>query len=268
MSAGNDHFPFVEPDPVRSSPQGGEGTVRESFRRIPMETEQGDFPVPAAGEGDPVAIDGRDPVASGRGKVGDGAPAVVRIDQQETVVHRIHQEAVVQEGDALGLTGRMGAVVADQTRFCAGKIVPGESAIGPDHRHVVLPVVFGEGVSIHLSAVQVAERKTDLRGIGNVEDPQNSAPASAGGKAAVVGKITQVAYVVRLESSDNSDRFVAVSMDAFSDAVRKIGVPTKASEAFFQTKVRNMIVISNVPSLRGGKSRKRANGSLKVAEYG
>ena len=76
---------------------------------------------------------------------------------------------------------------------------------------------------------------------------------TADNSAAVVGKIAQVAYVVRLEGSDNSERFVAVSMDAFSDAVRKIGVPTKASEAFFQTRVRNMIVISNVPGLRGGK---------------
>ncbi len=71
--------------------------------------------------------------------------------------------------------------------------------------------------------------------------------------AAVTAKISQVAYLVRLEDANGNVRFVCASMDAFSPEAARLGVPTKASGAVFQTKVSNLAVISNVAGVRTGK---------------
>ena len=41
-------------------------------------------------------------------------------------------------------------------------------------------------------------------------------------------------------------------MDPFTDDVKKIGVPTKASGAFFATRVKNLQIVSNAPNLKSG----------------
>lgn len=63
---------------------------------------------------------------------------------------------------------------------------------------------------------------------------------------------SRIAYFLELTDSDERSSYIFVSMDAFTDDVRKIGVPVFASHATFQTKVKNMNVRSNVPGIISG----------------
>jgi len=62
----------------------------------------------------------------------------------------------------------------------------------------------------------------------------------------------RIAYFVELQVNDDETRWVYVSMDAFTDDLGKIGVPTVASKAVFQQNVANMNVLSNVKQLVSG----------------
>jgi hypothetical protein len=57
---------------------------------------------------------------------------------------------------------------------------------------------------------------------------------------------TRIAYFMHLESVKFGSQCVWVSMDAFTDNVQTIGVPTFSSNAKFQVEVKNMNVVSNV----------------------
>jgi sialate O-acetylesterase len=67
------------------------------------------------------------------------------------------------------------------------------------------------------------------------------------------GKIQQpfdrIAYFLELQEADGNTQYLYVSMDAFTDALDKIGVPTVASGAHFQQNVANMNVYSNVKGI-------------------
>jgi sialate O-acetylesterase len=59
----------------------------------------------------------------------------------------------------------------------------------------------------------------------------------------------RIAYFLELEGPDRNTQYVYVSMDAFTDALDKIGVPTVKSGAHFQQNVANMNVYSNVKGI-------------------
>jgi sialate O-acetylesterase len=61
-----------------------------------------------------------------------------------------------------------------------------------------------------------------------------------------IGAFTRIVYFLHLESVKFGSQCVWVSMDAFTDNVQKIGVPTYQSNAVFQEEVYNMNVVSNV----------------------
>jgi len=67
------------------------------------------------------------------------------------------------------------------------------------------------------------------------------------------GKIHQpfdrIAYFLELQGADKNKQYVYVSIDAFTDALDKIGVPTAQSGARFQRNVANMNVYSNVKGI-------------------
>ena len=69
-------------------------------------------------------------------------------------------------------------------------------------------------------------------------------------------KITQpfdrIAYFLEVQGADRNVQYVYVSMDAFTDALGKIGVPTVKSGAKFQQNVANMNVYSNVKGIVTG----------------
>jgi sialate O-acetylesterase len=59
----------------------------------------------------------------------------------------------------------------------------------------------------------------------------------------------RIAYFLELQGADKSTQYLYVSMDAFTDALDKIGVPTVSSGARFQQNVANMNVYSNVKGI-------------------
>ena len=90
-------------------------------------------------------------------------------------------------------------------------------------------------------------------------------------KADITGEIEKIAYALVLNNKD----YVFVSMDPFTKDLNKIGVPTAATKAVFQQKLKNMFVKSNVKGVTNGEfpdggniefwsSNYRANNTSKI----
>jgi len=71
-------------------------------------------------------------------------------------------------------------------------------------------------------------------------------------RARIAGPIDRVAYFLELRKQGEPTQWVYVSMDAFSTDLTKLGVPTLASQAKFQTRVAHMTVLSSNPQLKSG----------------
>ncbi len=86
------------------------------------------------------------------------------------------------------------------------------------------------------------------------------------------GKIHQpfdrVAYFLELQGADHDTRYVYVSMDAFTDKLGEIGVPTFASGARFQQDVANLDVYSNVKGIVTGTNLTGGNIEFWPDNYG
>jgi len=70
--------------------------------------------------------------------------------------------------------------------------------------------------------------------------------------AEMPGRIKRVAYFLLLIKPDGSQTYVFTAMDSFVKNFGRIGVPTKGSGAWFQIKVKNLMVKSNVPGVANG----------------
>ncbi|WP_193213775.1 GDSL-type esterase/lipase family protein [Luteolibacter marinus] len=69
---------------------------------------------------------------------------------------------------------------------------------------------------------------------------------------AAIGPFDRVAYYLELQSANGQLKYLWASMDAFTDNVNQIGVPTHASGAVFQESVANLNVVSNVAGVTTG----------------
>jgi sialate O-acetylesterase len=78
----------------------------------------------------------------------------------------------------------------------------------------------------------------------------------------------RIAYFLELQSADKNTQYLYVSMDAFTDALDKIGVPTAKSGAFFQRNVANMNVYSNVKGVVAGTGLAGGNIEFWPNNYG
>ena len=78
----------------------------------------------------------------------------------------------------------------------------------------------------------------------------------------------RIAYCLELQRTDGSAEYVYVSMDAFTDALDKIGVPTLKSGARFQRNVSNMNVYSNVKGIVTGTGLAGGNLEFWPDNYG
>jgi sialate O-acetylesterase len=67
-------------------------------------------------------------------------------------------------------------------------------------------------------------------------------------KAEITGEIEKIGYALFLNKND----YIFVAMDAFTQDLNKIGVPTASSQAVFQQNVRNLMVKSNVKGIQNG----------------
>ncbi len=78
----------------------------------------------------------------------------------------------------------------------------------------------------------------------------------------------RVAYFLELQGADRNTQYVYVSMDAFTDSLDKIGVPTAKSGARFQQNVANMNVYSNVKGIVTRNGIKAGNLEFWPNNYG
>lgn len=78
----------------------------------------------------------------------------------------------------------------------------------------------------------------------------------------------RVAYSLELEDTNDAPQFVFVSMDAFTDDLSKIGVPTATSHAHFQQNVESLDVFSNVRGITTGTNLPGGNIEFWPNNYG
>ncbi len=78
------------------------------------------------------------------------------------------------------------------------------------------------------------------------------------------GQIEQIAYFLLLNDKD----YVFVSMDPFTQDLKQVGVPTKDSGAFFQTKINNLFVKSNMDDIKNGHFPEGGNIEFWPSNYG
>jgi sialate O-acetylesterase len=86
--------------------------------------------------------------------------------------------------------------------------------------------------------------------------------------AAFTGSFDRVAYFLELQKSGEETKYVFVSMDAFTDDVKMIGVPTLASKATFQRDVDNLNVLSNDDTIAVGERLSGGNIEFWPNNYG
>jgi hypothetical protein len=118
----------------------------------------------------------------------------------------------------------------------------------------------GQVVEIEQNASTNVSEIGDYTQIYQLNIPNDAAfgatgtPAYSVNNSATVfpGGINRLGYYLELDNGSGS-QWVWVSMNAFTQDLTKIGVPTRASEAFWQQIVNNMNVESNVPGLVTGQ---------------
>jgi sialate O-acetylesterase len=74
-----------------------------------------------------------------------------------------------------------------------------------------------------------------------------------------IAAFSRVAYYLELQPSGGPLDFIWVSMDAFTNNVNRIGVPTVSSGGIFQQNVANMNVLSSVASIVNGTNIQTGN---------
>jgi len=90
----------------------------------------------------------------------------------------------------------------------------------------------------------------------------------ADARAGITGGFDRIAYLLELEAADGIAEYVWVSLDAFTDDLGKIGVPTAASGASFAVDVTKMNVASNVEGLVTGNGLRSGNIEFWPNNYG
>jgi sialate O-acetylesterase len=86
--------------------------------------------------------------------------------------------------------------------------------------------------------------------------------------ATISKSFDRIAYCLELQGTDANTEYVYVSMDAFTDALDKIGVPTARSGARFQQNVSNLNVYSNVKGIVTGTGLTGGNLEFWPNNYG
>jgi sialate O-acetylesterase len=78
----------------------------------------------------------------------------------------------------------------------------------------------------------------------------------------------RIAYFLELQSADGNSQYLYASMDAFTDSLKKIAVPTLRSGARFQQPVSNLTVYSNVKGIVTGSDLAGGNLEFWPSNYG
>ncbi len=128
------------------------------------------------------------------------------------------------------------------------------------------------------SAPQPLEALTPLargyRTVYRIDIPEspayNDAPIeyAVNESAEITGLFDRVAYCLELQKPNEAPQFVFVSMDAFTQEIAKIGVPTLASGAIHQRDVARLAVASNVDGVPTGEDLGTGNLEFWYCNYG
>ena len=81
----------------------------------------------------------------------------------------------------------------------------------------------------------------------------------ADNRAKIRGAFDRVAYFIELQAANGDTQYLYTSMDAFTDSLDKIGVPTASSGARFQQNVTGLNVYSNVRGIVAGTNLSGGN---------
>ena len=84
-------------------------------------------------------------------------------------------------------------------------------------------------------------------------------PYAVDNHLAVTGEVDRIAYYLELQAPGGPLQYVYASMDAFTQDLSQIGIPTPANGAYFQRNVRSMNVVSNVPGIVTGQALSGGN---------
>jgi sialate O-acetylesterase len=87
-------------------------------------------------------------------------------------------------------------------------------------------------------------------------------------RAKIGSSFDRVAYFLELQAADGNTQFLYVSMDAFTDSLDKIGVPTAVSGGHFQQNVASLNVYSNVRGIVTGTNLSGGNIEFWPGNYG
>ena len=84
----------------------------------------------------------------------------------------------------------------------------------------------------------------------------------------ISGPFDRIAYFLELQKPEGPTQYAYVSMDAFTDDLAKVGVPTLGTKARFQQKVTGMNVVSNVAGIVTGNGLTGGNIEFWPHNYG
>ena len=96
----------------------------------------------------------------------------------------------------------------------------------------------------------------------------NPVPYSVDNHASITGPIDRVAYYLEVMNPGGQRQYVYASMDAFTQDLSLIGIPTAANGAYFQRNVRKMTVASNMPGIVTGTRLTGGNIEFWRSNYG
>lgn len=126
--------------------------------------------------------------------------------------------------------------------------------IGPFELDARKPEELRRGTSAKLNDALAVPELAGYRRILLANLPANGGFTNVGyevDNTAKAGAFKRVAYVLELERNDGTVDWVVASMDAFTTDAAKLGVPA-SSKAFFQQKVSNLVVRSNMAEIPEG----------------
>lgn len=81
------------------------------------------------------------------------------------------------------------------------------------------------------------------------------------------GEFDRIAYFLQIRKPEAGFEYVYVSMDAFTDDLGKIGIPTDANSVF-QQMIQNMTVVSNIEGIKTGENMAGGNIEFWPHNYG
>lgn len=138
------------------------------------------------------------------------------------------------------------------------------------------PFRFGTMPKVNLLAKVLPDVEKEYKLVYNL-NPINAKVTDGGAKISYINDNSDklkdvafktIAYFLALKDKEGKLTYAFVTLDAFTDDIKKIGVPMKATGARFQQKVTGLTVKSNVESVKNGSYPEGGNIEFWDCNYG